>query len=110
MPIASGAAGRVDVGGDASATTWTPDGLKTNPKPTNRNCDSYLQRYKELKESKKNKSNLSQVTPDNTDASDRENDGANEGSPLKNGGGERVASGKPSRGDRSQKSRTCVLL
>lgn len=44
MPIASGAAGRVDVGVDTS-TTWTPDGLKKKTKPANRNYDSYLQRW-----------------------------------------------------------------
>lgn len=43
MPIASGAAGRVDVGVDTS-TTWTPDGMKRTPKPVNRNYDSYLLR------------------------------------------------------------------
>lgn len=47
MPIASGAAGRVDVGVDASKT-WTPDGLKKKTKPVNRNCDSYLQRWVRL--------------------------------------------------------------
>lgn len=44
MPIASGAAGRVDVGVHTN-TTWTPDGLKRKTKPANRNCDSYLQRW-----------------------------------------------------------------
>lgn len=44
MPIASGAAGRVDVGVDTS-TTWTPEGSKRKKKPVNRNCDSYLQRW-----------------------------------------------------------------
>ena len=44
MPVASGATGRVDVGVDTS-TTWTPYGLKRKPRPANRNCDSYLQRW-----------------------------------------------------------------
>ncbi|TWW60340.1 hypothetical protein D4764_05G0004300, partial [Takifugu flavidus] len=46
MPIASGAAGRVDAGVDTS-TTWMPDGLKRTSKTVNRNYDSYLQRYQE---------------------------------------------------------------
>lgn len=44
MPIASGAAGRVDVD---TSTTWTPDGLKRKTKPAYRNYDSYLQRWVE---------------------------------------------------------------
>ena len=46
MPIASGAAGRVDVGaGLHTGTTWTTDGQRMNTKFTNRDCDSYLLRW-----------------------------------------------------------------
>ena len=44
MPIASGAAGRVDVGGEAGPT-WSPDGLRRKPRAANKGCDSYLQRW-----------------------------------------------------------------
>lgn len=44
MPIASGAAGRVDVGIDTSKT-WTPQGLKRKTNSTHRKNDSYLQRW-----------------------------------------------------------------
>ncbi|XP_076587081.1 uncharacterized protein LOC143320922 [Chaetodon auriga] len=105
MPIASGAAGRVDVGVDTS-TTWTPDGLKKKTKPANRNCDSYLQRYHEQKK----KNNLLQGMQDNTEPSDREIEGAKEGNPQGNGSSEDLTTRKPTNGERSKKSLLCVLL
>ncbi|KAM8760819.1 uncharacterized protein AB9X84_008748 [Acanthopagrus schlegelii] len=107
MPIASGAAGRVDVGVDTS-TTWTPDGLKKKTKPANRNYDSYLQRYQEQR--KKNKSNLLQGVQDNTDVTDQENDVTKEGNPQGNGGGVDLTAGKPSSGKKIKKSLLCVVL
>ncbi|GAA6226446.1 uncharacterized [Lates japonicus] len=104
MPIASGAAGRVDVGVNTTSVR-THDGLRGKPK-ANRNRDSYLQRYQELKQCRKNKMNALQGTQDNTD----ENDGAKVGNPPMNGDSEGHASGKPASGERSKKSRLCVLL
>ncbi|XP_078107300.1 uncharacterized protein LOC144518464 [Sander vitreus] len=111
MPIASGAAGRVGVVTLVdTSTTRTSDGLRRKTEPANRNCDSYLQRYQELKQRKNNKSNLLQGIEDNTDPSDNENDGAKEETREENG-----SSGIPSpvqlpSGERSRKSKLCVIL
>ncbi|CAB1435549.1 unnamed protein product [Pleuronectes platessa] len=107
MPIASGAAGRVDVGGEAS-TTWSPDGLKRKPRAANKSWDSYLQRYKEL--NKRNKGNVPQVTQDSTEQSIHENEGDTDESPMTNGGSGGHASEEPSSGENSKKSQMCVLL
>ncbi|KAA8592652.1 hypothetical protein FQN60_018107, partial [Etheostoma spectabile] len=86
MPIASGAAGRVGVVTQVDTSTpRTSDGLRRKTEPANRNCDSYLQRYQELKQRKNNKSNLCQGIQDNTDPSDNENNGAKEKTPEGNG-------------------------
>ncbi|KAK5870914.1 hypothetical protein PBY51_003822 [Eleginops maclovinus] len=117
MPIASGAAGRVDVGVGAS-TTWTEDGVKRKNKPANWNCNSYLQRYQELKERKKIKRIVIQ---EHTEPSDNENDGEKNDSEKIDGAkevnsqkkssiDEEHTSGKLPSEERSKKSQLCVLL
>ncbi|KAM8886800.1 uncharacterized protein AB9W97_013707 [Spinachia spinachia] len=99
MPIASGAAGRMDVGVDLG-------GHRTKTKPANGNCDSYLQRYQELQERKRHKSNMMQVTQDETEPCK----GAKEGSPQKKSSSEDHTSEGHLRGQRSRTSPLCVLL
>ncbi|XP_076747128.1 uncharacterized protein LOC143421508 [Maylandia zebra] len=108
MPIASGAAGRVDVGIDTSKT-WTPQGLKRKTNSTHRKNDSYLQRYQELKAQQRKGDSL-QSTQDKSEPSDHKNDGSKEEVPEKNGSHEDEISEKPSSEKPSKKSVLCVIL
>ncbi|KAG7489258.1 myosin regulatory light chain 2, atrial isoform [Solea senegalensis] len=105
MPIASGAAGRVDVGEDVN-TTWTPDGLKRKPKPAYKNHGSYLQRYNALKQSEENKSSVLHVKQESAEESRQETTET----PVKNGDSDgHHIMGKPSE-KASKNSTLCVLL
>ncbi|KAM3610631.1 uncharacterized protein V6R79_006757 [Siganus canaliculatus] len=103
MPIASGAAGRVDSGVDTSMT-WTTDGLKKKTKPANRNYNSYLQRYQEKR--KKNKSSLVQETQDNTHLTDETNDDNKEDDSQENG----CFEDPPPKESGGRKSSLCIIL
>ncbi|KAL3062639.1 hypothetical protein OYC64_002443 [Pagothenia borchgrevinki] len=122
MPIASGAAGRVNVGVGAS-TTWTEDGQKRTNKPSTRDCNSYLQRYYQLKERKKIERQMFDENPEPSDnendgeETDREkddsekNNGAKEENSQKNSSREEeTTSGTLPSEERSKKSQLCVLL
>ncbi|KAK2901864.1 hypothetical protein Q8A73_011610 [Channa argus] len=109
MPVASGAAGRVNVGVDTSIT-WTVDGLKKKTKPPNRNYNSYLERYQELKKRQKHNPDMLQDKQNSIDTIDHENDGAKEESLEKNASRLEDASGNLPREDGSKKSQLCVIL
>ncbi|KAK5909622.1 hypothetical protein CesoFtcFv8_003535 [Champsocephalus esox] len=117
MPIASGAAGRVHVGVGAG-TTWTEDGQKRTNAPSTRDCNSYLQRYYQLKERKKIKRHAFHENPE---PSDNENDAEETDSETNNEAKEENFQKNSSREEettsgtlpsevRSKKSPLCVLL
>ncbi|KAK2837873.1 hypothetical protein Q5P01_015085 [Channa striata] len=109
MPVASGAAGRVDAGVDSSVT-WTSDRLKKTTKPPNRNHNSYLERYQELKKRQKNNPEMLQDKPSSIDTSDRENDGAKEESAEEDASREDDASRNLPGEAGFKKSQLCVIL